>query len=1064
MSMLADGSGGIEELKQLAKEGDKLVQTARKSPNLFKAGGIAAVPAAAILGAALVPGSVLAAGAVGAVGASAGFIGKNRLDAATEAAAKPAIAQAIIDLGVDSADVAGVVQEIQSKFHVPDEDFAEMRMEVYKRYIIGMVKTPITKTAEMKELTNLRNALSMDNLAVGEAHANAAMEFYRQTSLFTPLEDLEDPDHPDRMSIDKFLFLSERAFRQGGETDEAFKYEMSRVAKAFNIKLNEALERVAEVAEPFYQKALDNTRAKLDTDAVSSDMLLRARNSLGIDDITANDMHMSAYSDEVKALLVGGDDPSTAKFVDGARERLAKLQQVLGLEDAEAGYEISVEGTPLFQSKSLEAMNEVFSGSLSPQDAWKLVKDRQEQLLLKDEAMKDLLASMVMQAMGKPFEDTMTFANVNNEGATYDKLLEALEAKESCRAVLQQSGWAEFSDFDGKFFDPKSKSSACGMLSRSDRLRLFRIFLTRSVKKSESGKELTEENYNKVKEVKQMLGITDEDEAVEFRMNFGPELQKALNMAMFEIMGDDFTPDLVSNLKEIVDKTIADYKLSKNLVAEFASPIYMRAVSLVNDKSPSGIPSKEATAQLDALRDLLGMSIEDTYPAHLDIFGNQYKKSVMESMGSTGVITKEYREPLESLRTRLGVSEEASRKLYLEAMEERMKPMVEWIVLELERTMLTAEQLARKRQKDFGEDYFKTGRGAEGTLGLGAEANIMTDCMNLIDFYTENDIAEKKQIGMKKIEKKVMEGDEEKTVTEEVPEYEVVYPITGLDSGAIQQELAELLFRQFVVGGFTTQGKQGERYEASRSTFGGILGLDKAKQDEVTGSIGGTVYENYIRNSMRTKSALDQQDMMFLANIQSKLDISPDKSEEMLLDTQKKILKEEAATLLREETTPEMVKSFREKCNSMGFELEKDLELSKDSIQALFESEISPALVEGQITIDNADILSEIQESLGMDPETAENVFREVLKKRAQAVMSRIKAELLRGRAENCPELIMRLVRYAQFVNGEELELNVNESNAWKIFNMYDAMDFEGQDAESIESNKDILKVALNLA
>jgi hypothetical protein len=54
--------------------------------------------------------------------------------------------------------------------------------------------------------------------------------------------------------------------------------------------------------------------------------------------------------------------------------------------------------------------------------------------------MKDLLVSIVMQAMGSPFEETMTFANVNNEGATYDKLLDALVAKESCRAVSQQSG------------------------------------------------------------------------------------------------------------------------------------------------------------------------------------------------------------------------------------------------------------------------------------------------------------------------------------------------------------------------------------------------------------------------------------------------------------------------------------------------------------------------------------------------------------------------------------------------------------------------------------------------
>ena len=480
-------------------------------------------------------------------------------------------------------------------------------------------------------------------------------------------------------------------------------------------------------------------------------------------------------------------------------------------------------------------------------------------------------------------------------------------------------------------------------------------------------------------------------------------------------------------------------------------------------QSPSGIPSSELTEQLHALRDLLGMSEEDTYPAHLDIFGNQYRQSVMESMGSTGVITPEYREPLETLRARLGVSEEASRALYLDAMDERMKPMVEWIVLELERTMLTAEQLANKRQADYGEDFFKSGKGADGTLGIGADANIMTDCMNLIDFYNENDIAEKKEIGTKTIEKVIMEDGEEKKIEEEVPDYETVYPITGLASGAITQELAELLFRQFVVGGFTTQGPQGERYEAARSTFGGIIGLDKEKQEETTSSIGSTVYENYISNSMRTKGTLDQQDMMFLANIQNKLDISADKSEEMLLDTQKKILKEEANGILRDEAQPAAVKAFREKCNSMGLDLVKDLGLSQASVEEMFEAEVSPGLVEGEITIESGDLLSEIQDSLGMDPEEAEKVFFTILQKRAQGVMSRIKGEILRGRDDNCAELILRLVRYAQFVNGEDLELKVDEANAWKIYNMYEAMDFEGQDSESVDANKDLLKTALNL-
>lgn len=326
LSMLADASGGIEELKQLTKEGDKLVQSARKSPQLFQVGGLAAVPAAAILGAATLSGvGPIAAGAVGAVGASAGLIGKNRLDASVEAAAKPAIAQAIVDLGIDSSEISSKIANIASTYKVPEEDFAEMKQDVYMRYMIGMVKTPITQTKEMKELTNLRNALDMDNLAVGEAHAAAAKEFYRQTSLFTPLEDLEDPDHPDRMSIDKFLFLSERAFRQGGETEEAFKYEMSRVAKAFSISLTEAMDRVAEVAEPFYQKALDSTRAKLESDAVSADMLLRARNSLGIDDLTAQDMHLSAFEAEVKSMLEGKDDPVTAKFAAGAADRVSRI-------------------------------------------------------------------------------------------------------------------------------------------------------------------------------------------------------------------------------------------------------------------------------------------------------------------------------------------------------------------------------------------------------------------------------------------------------------------------------------------------------------------------------------------------------------------------------------------------------------------------------------------------------------------------------------------------------------------------------------------------------------------
>eukprot|EP00560_Eucampia_antarctica_P001206 CAMPEP_0197831662 /NCGR_PEP_ID=MMETSP1437-20131217/11448_1 /TAXON_ID=49252 ORGANISM="Eucampia antarctica, Strain CCMP1452" /NCGR_SAMPLE_ID=MMETSP1437 /ASSEMBLY_ACC=CAM_ASM_001096 /LENGTH=1154 /DNA_ID=CAMNT_0043434679 /DNA_START=92 /DNA_END=3556 /DNA_ORIENTATION=+ len=1072
-------SGGITELKELTKAADAsnpIVKTFRKQPTLLKISGYAAVPASFILGAVITPSRRAAATAVGsAITGVAGLIGKNRLDAATEAAAMPGIAQVIIDKGLDDPETPSLIAEVQETFGVQDEDFADMCSDIYKVYITGMIKTPITKTSELKELSSLRTVLKMDNLRVGEAHTKAAKDFSRQTSLFTPVEDLEDPDHPDRMSIDKFLFFSERIFHQGGETEEAFKYEMSRVAKAFDLSLRTAMDRVAEVAEPFYDRALQSARSKIDTGAVSADMLERARNTLGIDDSVARDMHIATFAEEVRSLLgkkSNDDDESedsaeevdeaTMKFSDNAKEKLDLLAEVLNLETKDADYEISVEASPLFQAKALASMNDSIAGTISPDQAWSDMEARQKELLFNDDAMKDLLASLVMQTMGQPLEATMTFAKVNNEGATYDKLLEALEAKEAIISVLKNSDWEEFNDFEAKFFDPKSKSSACGFLEFADRLSLYRVFLKRSVSKSESGEELTEELYAKVKEVQGMLGLSDDDEASEFKKNFGPELQKSLATAMIEIMGDDFTPELVTNLKAISDKIIKDYKLPDSLVSEYAGPNYMRAVNIVNQNTPGGVPTTEQMEQLESLREYLKMTKEDTYTFHLEVFGSAYKSGVLEAMGSTGIIRPELKAPLNDLRDRLGVSEGACKTLFLEAVEEKMKPMVEWIILELERTMLTPKQLADKRQKDFGEDYFKTGKGADGKLGIGAEANIMTDCMNLIDFYCENNIPEKNEVGKKTVEKKVVEGDEEKTVSEEVPVFETTYPVTALGMSAVEPELAELLFRQYVVGGFTTQGKQGERYEAARDTFGGIIGLSKDKMQEITKSIGGTVYENYIGNSMRTKPSLDQQDMMFLANIQGKLGISSEASEKMLLDTQKKILSEEAEVVLNVDTA-EAIKTFREKCNSMGMELEADIGLSKDRISRMFETEVTPSLLKGDITIESGDILSEIQDSLGMTPEEAETIFERIIDKRSKNAISTIKAELLRGRDENCVGPIERLVRFSQFVNGE-LDINVDEAIGWKIYNLYEAMDFSDQDLETVENNKELLKTALKVS
>jgi hypothetical protein len=305
----AEISGGIEELQELTeKQSTNIVEKqVRKSPSFWKIAGYATIPISAALGFGLVPSRRLAAHAAGAIVTGvAGAIGKSRLDAYTESAALPAIAQVIIDNGIeDPTTTNGYVKEIKVLYGIiDDDDFDAMCAEVYSKYLMGMVKyNPMPKSSEPKELDTLKKALGLNNLWVGEAHASAAKEWYRTTCYYTPEEDLEDPEHPDRQAMDKFLFLTERALKQGNETNEAFKFEMTRVAKEMKVPVTTALDRVAEVQEPFYKRALRSTRAKLGSNQVSAAMLERARQTLGIDEETAFDMHIACFNEEVREQL-----------------------------------------------------------------------------------------------------------------------------------------------------------------------------------------------------------------------------------------------------------------------------------------------------------------------------------------------------------------------------------------------------------------------------------------------------------------------------------------------------------------------------------------------------------------------------------------------------------------------------------------------------------------------------------------------------------------------------------------------------------------------------------------
>jgi hypothetical protein len=262
--------------------------------------------------------------------------------------------------------------------------------------------------------------------------------------------------------------------------------------------------------------------------------------------------------------------------------QLVQLQNILGLTDEDADYEVAAEATPLFQATALNALKDLLAGTKTADEAWEEMNARREELLLSDQSTKKLLSSMVMQALGGPLEKTNKFAQVNNEAAAYDHLLEALEAKRALISILTKSGWDEFDHFDATFCNPSDRYSANGFLSSMERRKLYNIILKRSVRKSSDGK-LTPEIYSQVMEVKGLLGVTDEQAELESTTVFGPELQKVLQSAMAEVMAD-YTPELVKNMQKKIDDVVENYRLSEDYLRQVGAGLYRKAVESINEQ------------------------------------------------------------------------------------------------------------------------------------------------------------------------------------------------------------------------------------------------------------------------------------------------------------------------------------------------------------------------------------------------------------------------------------------------------------------------------------------------
>jgi len=1031
LKMLVEGSGK-DALVSLTEE-SIVSSTVRNTPTkVRKLVSVATIPASAIMGFVMTPSRRLAANVLGAgLTSLIGSVSKSRIDASVLDAAEPALADLLLKNYESKFGDKGLlkqVSEIRENYNLSDEDYEVVSTKIYMKYLIAMCKNPIVKTSDINELTNLRSCLQLSEINVGEAHSDGAVELYRQTCLFTPEEELQDPYHPDRKRLDKFLYLSERAYQQNEETKEAFQYEMSRLCKAFKIaSIQNALVRIQEVAEPFYQRALSSTRSKLESGSVNQQMLTRARTTLGISQHDANDMHLVAYSDEMKSLLHLQDESQVDNtFPNGANDRLKRLQDILGITQEDAEYELTVAVTPLFQQTVKSLLEQVVKNN-SNKDVLKHIKSRQDELLLQDKAMIPLLSSVIVQMLGTPLESAEAFGRVKNEAQVYKELNKAIKIKQAFHEIFNASSKIELSTF----FDATTTNSCNGFLSADERATLFEMFYSYQLKSNHQEGELNE--------IQQLLGMTDYDVEQASRSICGPLLQEDLKAIAFEITGDDYTKELKQNMSHKLNQVLQTLKISDSLLKEYALLVYKDAVRVSTLKFPSGIPSQTEDEKLCSLMDLFRLSPEDVVLIHYQFFGKAYQKSLLESMGSTGIIRDEFRDALETLRKRLHLSDTDAHQLLLETIGERFKPMIQLLANELERSMLTQQQLAQKRNKDMGEDVFVNSKTPGSTLGIGSQTNIMSEMMNVIDFYKEN----------------------LRNATND-------FPVTALQLQACDSEMAVALYRQFVVGSFTEQGSNAARYEQEIPIFGGLLGMNPQQQSGISASIAVMIYDNYIQNSLKKKTTLDQQDMMFLAQIQTKLGLSQEKSSELMIESQKKLLFQEAQPLFQnslQNNIVQQMKAYRLKCNAMGMDMIQDVQLPLDNVQNMFSIELVRGISSGMITPQNTTQLVDLQESYSLSPEQAEQTLFTVLTKQCTKALEEIYTHLMRGREYACVPEIQKLLQYAQFESKLLQNQSILDQNfADKVFIIYDNSIGVKLEKEEAEHNKRLLTEMLGLS
>ena len=954
--------------------------------------------------------------------------GATHRDGATEdgvAEARPSADGGLVGLPrhVDPEAVDGIAR----RFGIDPQSEAwrlDTLVGVYERYLRALLDTTsVVRIPEVRQLKELKRAFRLSNADAGDAHFQVAARFKRDNFVYidnyvlaqglgtatesgaaAEADPFQQRAREVMRGISKVLFLSARVLDEPAETEEGYRYEMTRLRNVFEVSEDELEARMNEIAVPFYEKAVQSALKQVRAGArLDASRLKAAREALGVNVATAGRINLSAYTAFVKEQLMKHEGERVPKLSAEDRELLQRATVPLQIADDEAVEALKEAAEPIYRKDVERALQSTDSSGGPSQFAQLLV--RREELGLPKKVARNVTENCAQErALGIMRECARCLRVQNLAGAVsqLDRLLAYLY-----RAVLLLDG-VDVLAAAASAATPTSREEtvfsatvqsllrpAWNEISDLERTQMYRVQLAKFL---EDG-SLDDAEERRLRHLRTALSVSEMEAAAAYHRAAGPIYRRAIERTVID--RDEFMPDEQQRNEQVA----RDLRLPEPVARSVRMELYRER--LTTYVGGNRVPSDDESAILRRLQAFLNLPDDEVMELHGRLCAGTYTQSVEEAMGSTGIIPELYRDGLERLQTRLNLSPEKARELFLQVARKRMAKFLQNAIGILQKKQSVRGQ---DEQRDVGDDPFVRRPGAV----LGIETGAVTiELNNLVDFYLRNQIAQG-------------EGDQR------------TYPVNL--RGVFEQRTLVEMYRQYLIQAFAAKSRtEKERLFGNLGPLGSILGLTSEEVNGVHSTIGSVIYKTYASQALQN-NRLEEKDYEFLRNVQNMLGMQQEVCNALLKEA-----REARATALleamfaRPKVLPDAVTEFRRVCHLLGVDPVRDLQVGEDRRLRMFRTEIDHAIETGALTADHQERLREVQDDLQLSGERVRQVLLSCIQERCESLLVQAAASLRQQNVQLAVRELTSMLRYGRLLPARIPTVSVTDRERQDLYLVYQA-------------------------